>query len=236
MSIGDHRRPARPRTSRGVIRVVLVDDHQLVAQAIERFLNACDDITVIGVAGSVAELARFSARPDVVLMDYALPDGTGAEATRIAKARWPRVRVVMLTGSGGNETTLETMQAGADGYLTKGRALDDVVSAVRSVAAGDVLLPAGIIGEMAQRLHEKPRHPPLAQALTGRELEVLRHLCAGRSSRVIASDLNLSPETVRTHVQAIRRKLGASSRLEAVAIALRRRLIEPPGSSRASGL
>lgn len=229
MTSANRQAHARPHRARGPIRVLLVDDHQLVAQAIERFLNARDDIAVIGVAGSVAELAGFSLRPDVVLMDYALPDGTGAEATRIAKARWPRVRVVMLTGSAGNETTLETMQAGADGYLTKGRALDDVVSAVRSVGAGEILLPPSVIGDMVQRLNEAPRQQPLAQPLTGRELEVLRHLGTGKSSRVIAAQLNLSHETVRTHVQAIRRKLGASSRLEAVAIALRRGLIEPPG-------
>jgi DNA-binding NarL/FixJ family response regulator len=162
-------------------------------------------------------------------MDYLLPDGTGAEATRIAKARWPRVRVVMLTGSGGNQTTLESVQAGADGYLTKGGRLDEVVSAVRSVRFGGIQLEPGVIGEIAQRLNDAPRQAPLAQALTGRELEVLRHLGGGRSGRAIAAELNLSPETVRTHIQAIRRKLGASSRLEAVAIALRRGLIEPPG-------
>ena len=225
-----YRRPTSARQpSSSPIRVLLVDDHQLVAQAIERFLNARDDIAVIGVAGSVAELANFASRPDVVLMDYLLPDGTGAEATRIAKARWPRVRVVMLTGSGGNQTTLESVQAGADGYLTKGGRLDEVVSAVRSVRSGGIQLEPGVIGEIAQRLNDAPRQAPLAQALTGRELEVLRHLCGGRSGRAIAAELNLSPETVRTHVQAIRRKLGASSRLEAVAIALRRGLIEPPG-------
>lgn len=233
LTIGIGQAPPVPRRPRGPIRVLLVDDHQLVAQAIERFLNTRDDIEVIGIAGSVAQLAGFSSRPDIILMDYALPDGTGAEATRIAKARWPRVRVVILTGSAGNETTLETMQAGADGFLTKGRALDEVVSAVRSVAAGEILLPASVIGDMAQRLQEAPRLPPLARALTGRELEVLRHLCAGRSSRGMAADLDISPETVRTHVQAVRRKLGASSRLEAVAIALRRRLIEPPQGSTA---
>lgn len=225
-----HRRPySGPQASRRPIQVLLVDDHQLVAQAIERFLNARDDIAVIGVAGSVAELARFSSRPDVVLMDYLLPDGTGAEATRIAKARWPRVRVVMLTGTAGNETTLESVQAGADGYLTKGGRLDEVVSAVRSVRSGEIQLQPGVLGEIARRLHDAPRQPPLAQALTGRELEVLRHLGGGSSSRAIAAELNISTETVRTHVQAVRRKLGASSRLEAVAIALRRGLIGPPG-------
>lgn len=210
-----------------LIRVLLVDDHRLVAEAISRVLSASDDIVVLGMAMSVAALAGFKQRPDVILMDYMLPDGTGAEATRIAKARWPRVRVVMLTSIDAGETIVETVQAGADGYLTKDRALAEVVPAVRSVNAGEILLPPEIIGEIAKRL-EDPHHESPVQALTGRELEVLRHLGVGASGRTIAAELKLSTETVRTHVQAIRRKLGASSRLEAVAIALRRRLIEPP--------
>lgn len=102
----------------------------------------------------------FPSRPDVVLMDYLLPDGTGAEATRIAKARWPRVRVVMLTGTAGNAMTLESVQAGADGYLTKGGRLDEVVSAVRSVRSGGIQLQPGVLGQIAQRLRPASRHSP----------------------------------------------------------------------------
>lgn len=210
-----------------MIRVLLVDDHRLVAEAVKHVLGAQDDMSVIGVVGSVTELARFAERPDVVLMDYLLTDGTGAEGTRLAKARWPRTKVVMVSGIDDPETILETVQAGADGYLTKGGPLREVASAVRSVHAGQILLPPEVMAQIAARLHEARREAPLPAPLTARELEVLRHLGAGHSGRTIAAELNVSAETVRTHVQAVRRKLGAKSRLEAVAIGLRRRLIEP---------
>src|ERR1700694_3893400 len=111
------------------------------------------DIQVIGIAGSVAEAKALAReRVDVVLMDYRLPDGTGAEATRAIKARWPAARVVMLTALNDDETVLESIQAGADGYLTKDRALEDVVNAVRAAYAGETLLPRSVIVGIAQRV------------------------------------------------------------------------------------
>ena len=214
-------------TSTRLIRVLLVDDHRLVAEAIGRVLEATDDIAVIGVAASVADLTRFDERPDVVLMDYVLPDGSGAEATRLARARWPHARVIMLTSVSADETILESVRAGADGYLTKDRALADVTAAVRAAVAGEVLLPPEVLTAIAQRLN-RAQAEPAVQALTPREIEVLRCLGAGSSSGAIALDLALSPATVRTHVEAIRRKLGARSRLEAVTVALRHGLIQPP--------
>ena len=207
--------------------MLLVDDHQLVAEAIAHVLDAADGIAVVGSITSVSAVREVDARPDVVLMDYVLPDGTGAEATRIAKARWPRVRVIMLTSIDADETILETVRAGSDGYLTKGRALADVSGAVRAVMAGEVLLPPEVIGTIARRLEVQSAIRPV-QSLTARELEVLSHLSAGESSRHIAATLDISTETVRSHVQAIRRKLGARSRLEAVATAIRRGLIAAP--------
>ena len=108
---------------------------------------------VVGEAQTVAE-ARSMARErlDVVLMDYRLPDGTGAEATRSIKARWPACRVVMLTAANDDETILESIQAGADGYLTKDRAVDEVVNAVRQANAGETLLPHSVIMSIAQRV------------------------------------------------------------------------------------
>jgi DNA-binding NarL/FixJ family response regulator len=211
--------------------VLIVDDHQLVAEAIERYLDARDGISVIGATGTVAGLARYANRPDVILMDYQLPDGTGAEATRIAKARWPRARVVMLSGIAGDEETILTVRAGADGYLTKGGSMAEVVAAVRAVDAGRVTLPSPVLAAIARQLAGKEDEQTLTQALTAREIEVLQLIGAGNSNRAIATRLELSPDTVRTHAQAVRRKLGARSRLEAVAIALRRGLMDPPGRS-----
>src|SRR5450756_382044 len=111
------------------IRVLLVDDHRLLTGALSQMRGREPDIIVAGVAGSVAEAKGMAReRLEVVLMDYRLPDGTGAEATRAIKARWPAARVVMLTALTDDETVLESIQAGADGYLTKDRAIDEAVS------------------------------------------------------------------------------------------------------------
>lgn len=214
------------------IRVLLVDDQQLLTGALTRILEREPDIVVVGVAASVAEARAAARRPvDVVLMDYRLPDGTGAEATRAIKARHPRARVVMLTALADDETILESIQAGADGYLTKDRAVDEVVDAVRAAAAGETLLPRSVILDIARRVaaaRERNAERPPIEPLTPREFEVLRALAEGRSSREICDRLVIAPNTLRTHVQNIMNKLHVHSKLEAVAFALRHRLIELP--------
>jgi DNA-binding NarL/FixJ family response regulator len=214
------------------IRVLLVDDHQLLTDSLARLLAGEPDIEVVGVAASVAQARELSARRmDVVLMDFRLPDGTGVEATRIIKARWPTARVVMLTAVQDEETVLESIQAGADGYLTKDRAVEDVVGAVRAARAGETLLPRSVIIGIAERVaaarERTPERPPI-DALTPRELEVLHALADGLPSPEICERLFISRNTLRTHVQNIMHKLHAHSKLEAVTVALRYRLIEPP--------
>jgi DNA-binding NarL/FixJ family response regulator len=214
------------------IRVLLVDDHQLVSDALSRLLGREPDIEVVGIASTVEEARHLARDPlDVVLMDYRLPDGTGAEATRAIKTRWPATRVVMLTGVNDDDTVLESIQAGADGYLTKGRAVDEVVSAVRAAHAGDTLLPRSVILAIARRVAEAQdrgaaREP--VEPLTPRELEILRALAEGLSSAQICGQLSIAPNTMRSHLQNIMGKLHVHSKLEAVAFALRHRLVEPP--------
>ncbi|HET7678463.1 MAG TPA: response regulator transcription factor [Candidatus Limnocylindrales bacterium] len=214
------------------IRVLLVDDHQLLTDALRRLLEQEPDVTVTGVAGSVAEAkAAARERVDVVLMDYKLPDGTGADATRAIKARWPAAKVIMLTAINDDETVLESIQAGADGYLTKDRASEDVVGAVRSANAGEILLPRSVVFGIAQRVaaarERGVTRVPIEQ-LTPRELEVLRALTEGLSSKEICERLYIAPNTLRTHVQNIMGKLRVHSKLEAVAFALRHRIVEAP--------
>ena len=216
------------------IRVLLVDDHQLLTGSLAALLSRESDIEVAGVAGSVAE-ARALARDrlDVVLMDYRLPDGTGAEATRAIKARWPAARVVMLTAVNDDETILDSIQAGADGYLTKDRAAEDVVSAVRAAHAGETLLPRSVILGIAQRVvaaRDKGTERRQIEPLTPRELDVLKALTQGLSTPEICERLFIAPNTLRTHVQNIMGKLRVHSKLEAVAFAIRNRLVEPPRS------
>ena len=214
------------------IRVLLVEDHQLLGDALSALLRREPDLEIVGVAGTVAD-ARAMARDrlDVVLMDYRLPDGTGAEATRAIKARWPSARVVMVTALTDDETILESIQAGADGYLTKDRAAEDLVKAVRAAHAGETLLPRSVIVEIARRVaaaRERGDDRAPVEALTPRELEVLRALTDGRSTPEICEQLFIAPNTLRTHVQNIMSKLHVHSKLEAVAFALRYRLVEPP--------
>jgi len=167
------------------------------------------------------------------LMDYRLPDGTGAEATRAIKARWPAARVVMLTALNDDETVLESIQAGADGYLTKDRAVEEVVNAVRAANAGEPLLPRSVIVGIAQRVasaRDRGLERRQVEPLTPRELEVLKTLAEGLSTPEICDRLFIAPNTLRTHVQNIMGKLRVHSKLEAVAFALRHRLVEPPRS------
>jgi DNA-binding NarL/FixJ family response regulator len=214
------------------IRVLLVDDHQLLTGSLSQMLALEPDIDVVGVAGTVAD-AKLLARErlDVVLMDYRLPDGTGAEATRAIKLRWPSAHVVMLTALNDDETVLESIQAGADGYLTKDRAVEDVVGAVRAAHAGETLLPRSVIMGIAQRVaaaRDRSAERRQIEPLTPRELEVLRALTEGLSTPEICDRLFIAPNTLRTHVQNIMGKLRVHSKLEAVAFALRHRLVEPP--------
>ena len=195
-------------------------------------LSSESDMQVVGIAATVAEAKTIArARLDVVLMDYRLPDGTGAEATRAIKARWPAARVVMLTALNDDETVLESIQAGADGYLTKDRAVEEVVSAVRAAHAGETLLPRSVIVGIAQRVaaaRDRGSEHRQIEPVTPRELEVLRALTEGLSTPEICERLSIAPNTLRTHVQNIMGKLHVHSKLEAVAFALRHRLVEPP--------
>jgi two-component system, NarL family, nitrate/nitrite response regulator NarL len=213
-------------------RVLLVDDHQLLTDSLARLLTAEPDIEVVGIAASVAETRRqTSPRVDVALMDYRLPDGTGADATRIVKARWPSARVVMLTAVQDDETVLESIQAGADGYLTKDRAVDDVVATVRSARAGETLLPRSVIMGIAQRVagaRDRQAERAPIEPLTARELQVLQALAEGMATPAICARLSISRNTLRTHVQNIMMKLHVHSKLEAVTVGLRHRIIDPP--------
>lgn len=214
------------------IRVLLVDDHELVTDALSRLLNREPDIEVVGIASTVQEARDLAREPlDVVLMDYRLPDGTGADATRAIKARWPTTRVVMLTAFNDDDTVLESIQAGADGYLTKGHAVDEVVSAVRAADAGETLLPRSVILAIARRVaeaHDRGAAREPVEPLTPRELEILRALTEGLPSAEICRRLSIAPNTIRSHLQNIMGKLHVHSKLEAVAFALRHRLVEPP--------
>jgi len=191
-------------------RVVLVDDHRLVVEALTRLLDAEPDIHVVGTAACVRDLRDGIPPFDVAIVDYLLPDGTGADATRLLKLRWPSARVVILSAVMDEFAVTRAASAGADAYLGKGVSTAELLSTLRNIAEvrGDAPAPASA-----------------GERLTRREMEILRALARGRTTRQICAELGIGQNTVRTHVQNIITKLHVHSRIEAVALALRERLV-----------
>lgn len=227
-----HARAIPPRSGARAIRVLIVEDQPLLAEMLADVLAAEPDIRVVGVAGTVAAaISSAGLHPDVVLMDYRLPDGTGADATRGIKARWATARVIIVSAIHDDHTMMDSIQAGADGYLTKDRAVEDILGAIRAVRAGETLLPRSVIIAIAERMAkgtERRMDERRAEPLTPRQLEILRCLARGMSTREICEQLSVSPNTLRTHIDRILRKFGVHSKLQAVTYALRNGLIESP--------
>jgi DNA-binding NarL/FixJ family response regulator len=215
------------QTATGMIRVLIVDDHRVFAEALQVVLNMEPDIRVVGFVPTAREaVARVDGeRPDVVLLDHYLPDGQGTDIVAQIKAHSPHTNVVMLTTEADEALLARAVQAGACGYLTKLRAVDDVVQAVRRAAQGDILVPPDTLGHLLRRLHSPPpqRHRPAPESipLTEREREILAALARGWKDDEIAAHLAISLFTVRTHIRNILNKLKVHSRLEAVLYCLR---------------
>jgi DNA-binding NarL/FixJ family response regulator len=206
------------------LRVLVVDDERLFAELMRHALARATDIEVVGVMHDVKTAAQAAAdlKPAVVLSDYHLPDGTGAELARSLRREAPDSSVLILTGDPSTTVLADVARSGAVGHLTKSRDLDDVVSAVRQAAGGEILFTPS---ELQRLLVADRTERTLDEPLTARELEVLRMLASGVSTNSAAEMLGISTATLRAHVQAILRKLGAHSRLEAVAEAARLGLI-----------
>ena len=207
------------------IRVLVCDDHRVVADGLALVLGAQPDIEVVGVTGKVAEVCELAAvlRPDVVLMDYALPDGDGVAAAAAIKAARPDVKVVMLTSFVDVDVLVAAIDAGCSGFVTKHKAGEELIAAVRLAADGEALVSPDMLARLLPRL--RPTYRGVGSDLTPREREVLDLLALGESKEAIAARLYLSANTVRNHIQSILGKLGAHSRLEAVATATREGLI-----------
>jgi DNA-binding NarL/FixJ family response regulator len=210
----------------GPISVLLVDDHEMFAQGLARLLEIENDIVVVGTASGAhdAEQAVLHDPPDVVLMDYRLTDGDGAEATAKIKQVSPSTRVVMLTAISDDAVLLAAIEAGCSGFVSKTNAVEEVVAAVRAAYAGEALISPAMLARLLPKLRRSVE--PAGAELTTRELEVLALLAEGLANQAIADKLTVSVHTVRNHVQNILTKLKAHSKLEAVSIAVRRGLID----------
>ncbi len=212
------------------IRILIADDHEVVRIGLAALLDRQRGFRVVGEAGSGNEAVRLARtlRPDVVVMDIRMPDGSGTDACRVITAELPDTPVVMLTSYADEEALFEAIAAGASGYVLKRIGSDELVNAVRTVAEGRSLLDPAVTAAVLDRLRSAA-HAEESGAfseLTEQERRVLAHLANGSSNREIADAMELAEKTVRNYVSSILSKLGLASRAQAAAFAIRNRLSE----------
>jgi DNA-binding NarL/FixJ family response regulator len=202
------------------MRLIIVDDHNLFREGLAGILRQEPDIEVIGLVGTVNEAvdAVGTLKPDLVLMDYSLPDGTGAEATRRIIQEYPACKVVFMTMSDREEDLLAAIRSGAVGYLMKDMSPSKLVSALRSVERGESALSRSmtlqLMKELSRTKEAEPAGDPALGKLTSREKDILAELAAGKSNPEIARQLYISENTVKYHVHSILEKLNLQDRKE----------------------
>jgi DNA-binding NarL/FixJ family response regulator len=207
------------------VSVLLVEDHRLMFEGLSAILSEEADLNVVGVATTMADAVEKSMllKPDLVLMDYRLPDGDGAQATQRIRAKLPETVVVFLSAESSESAQLKAVQAGASGFVSKAATAEDLVDAIRRAAQGELLLEAATMA----RVGGGPSSPPqpegspatAASQLTRRECEVLALLARGMENSEIAAELGVTNGAVRSHVRAALQKLGAHTRAQGVAAA-----------------
>jgi DNA-binding NarL/FixJ family response regulator len=207
------------------IRVLIVDDHQVLAASLAQALDAEPDIVSVGVAASLERAVELipSTAPDVLLLDHRLPDGDGVDAVGRLRALRPAMAVIILTASAAEHLMVRAIEAGVSGFLSKTRSLGEVTSAVRAAASGEAVISPEMLVRLLPRLNRSGRAGPTA--LTEREREVLDLISQGLTNAAIAEQLFVSVNTVRNHVANLSAKLGARSKLEALSIAVREGLL-----------
>ena len=201
------------------VRIMIVEDHQVVRQGFVALLRLVDNCEVVAEAADGEQAIKLyrQHRPDVTLMDLRLPTMGGVEAITRIRAEFPDARIIVLTTFDGDEDIYRALQAGAKGYLLKGMSSDELVEAIRAVHNGKSRIPAAVAERLAERLS--------GPTLTDRETDVLRLIVSGNSNKEIASALFISEATVKTHVNNLLGKLGVSDRTQAATTALQRGIV-----------
>ena len=201
------------------VRILVVDDHAMVRFALSRAIVRERDLLLVAETGNGESALRLFGehKPDVVVMDYQLPGMDGAETTAAICARAPEARVILLSIYEGSEDIWRATQSGAAGYVSKSVDIEEVIRAIRQVAAGESYFSAGLAEKLASRMAES--------SLTDRELDVLRQVAIGRSNKEIATVLNVTPSTVKRHMESIFTKLRVIDRTQATAAAVKRGIV-----------
>jgi DNA-binding NarL/FixJ family response regulator len=207
------------------IRVLIVDDHEVVREGLRTLLGRQKGMTVVGEAATTKEAveAAVRARPDVVIMDVRLPDGSGIEACRTIREKRPETGVIMLTSYADDDALFASIIAGAAGYLLKDAKGQTVLEAIAAVAQGRSLLDPTVTGKVLERVRKGPEEDPGLGSLTDQERKVLEHVAEGKTNREIGEAMFLSEKTVKNYVSRILDKLGLARRAEAAAYMAKRR-------------
>jgi DNA-binding NarL/FixJ family response regulator len=214
------------------IRVLIVQDHPLLASAIAKILDSQSDLTVSGIARRADEAAKLAAedQPSVVLMDFLLPDSSGPVAATKIRLAAPHSAIVFHSADESETALLDAIDAGAIAYLTKSATADQIIEAVRKASVGEVLIPVALFAKAIARqrkvVTDRLAREKLLAEFTPRELDVLRLLAEGLDTANLATRLGIAPHTVEWHVSHVIEKLGVHSKLQAVIAAARRGLIE----------
>ena len=209
------------------VTILVADDHPVVRQGLRTFLATQEDLAVVGEAATCSEAAERAAelRPDVVLLDLVMPGGDGIEAARAIRAASPGSKVIVLTSYPDDATVLPALEAGAAGYLLKDVEPQELADGVRRVHRGESLLHPAVAPRVIREA-VGPGTASASEALTPRELDVLRLLARGLPNKLIARELGIAERTVKTHVSSVLAKLGVTDRTQAALYAIRERLAD----------